>query len=45
MNNNNNNYKTLLDEYKSLSKSLNDIFKTCDSDISKLLIKKGIVIK
>lgn len=36
---NNNNYKTLLDDYDLLSKSLNNIFKTTDSDIKKLLSK------
>ena len=39
---NNNNYKTLLDEYNFLSNSLNNIFKTTDNDIKKLLIKNGI---
>jgi len=40
--NNNNNYKTLLDEYNFLSNSLNDIFKTTNIDIKSLLLKDGI---
>ena len=39
---NNNNYKTLLDEYNFLSNSLNDIFKTTNIDIKSLLLKDGI---
>ena len=39
---NNNNYKTLLDEYNFLSNSLNNIFKTTDVDIKNLLLKDGI---
>lgn len=39
---NDNNYKTLLDEYNFLSNSLNEIFKTTNDDIKSLLIKKGI---
>ena len=39
---NNNNYKTLLDEYNFLSNSLNDIFKKNNIDIKNLLLKDGI---
>ena len=39
---NNNNYKTLLDEYNFLSNSLNNIFKTTNDDLKNLLIKNGI---
>lgn len=42
---NNNNYKTLLDEYNFLSNLLNEIFKTTNDDIKSLLIKKGIKIR
>lgn len=38
----NNNYKTLINEYEDLSKSLNNIFKTTDIDIKNLLNKKEI---
>ena len=36
---NNNNYKTLLDEYEFLSKSLNNIFKNINTEIKNLLFK------
>ncbi len=39
---NNDNYKTLLDEYNFLSNSLNNIFKTINNDLKNLLIKNGI---
>ena len=40
---NNNNYKTLLDKYNFLSNSLiNNIFKTTNDDLKKLLIKNDI---
>ena len=39
---NNNNYKTLLDEYDFMSKSLNNIFKVSDNNIKNLLTKNGI---
>jgi len=42
MNNNNNNYKTLLDEYEFLSKSLNNIFKNVITEIKNSLFKSGI---
>jgi hypothetical protein len=39
---NNNNYKTLIDEYDFLSKSLNNIFKNVNIEIKNLLFKSGI---
>jgi hypothetical protein len=39
---NSNNYKTLLDEYDFLSKSLNNIFKNVNIEIKNLLFKSGI---
>lgn len=39
---NNNNYKSLLNEYEFFSNSINNIFKTTNDDNSKLLIKNNI---
>ena len=39
---NNNNYKSLLNEYEIFSNSINNIFKTTNDDNSKLLIKNNI---